>query len=215
MLWVNIVAQLRVRINRSQGDLQGERLPSGNCYGDVAITAGSCAAFRSTPNARYRRQCQRSPPAAGRSSAAGRRAEPPAAASPSAPTPDPSHRSHRSRSGAHSRLGCNAEAGFRGGRRSNATRASTTDADARLFRNSRGAGAILCFMGHALMENRTGLIVQAELARACGHAERRATLDMVHRHARPLAISRGSKLPSRWRGTSISNAPPRSSASCG
>jgi hypothetical protein len=31
-----------------------------------------------------------------------------------------------------------------------------------------GAGAILCFMGHALMENRTGLIVQAELAWACG-----------------------------------------------
>jgi hypothetical protein len=38
-------------------------------------------------------------------------------------------------------------------------------------------------MGHALMENRTGLIVQAELARACGHAERRAALDMIRRHA--------------------------------
>jgi len=77
----------------------------------------------------------------------------------------------------------NAEVDFRGERRSNATHASTTDPDARLFRKSRGTGAILCFMGHTLMENRNGLIVQAELTRACGHAERRAALDMIHRHS--------------------------------
>src|SRR5690606_40332168 len=39
------------------------------------------------------------------------------------------------------------------------------------------------FMGHTLMENRSGLIVQADLTRADGHAERRAALDMIHRHS--------------------------------
>jgi transposase len=77
----------------------------------------------------------------------------------------------------------NAEVDFRGEKRSNATHASTTDADARLFRKSQGTGAMLCFMGHTLMENRNGLIVQADLTRANGHAERQAALDMIHRHS--------------------------------
>ena len=38
-------------------------------------------------------------------------------------------------------------------------------------------------MGHALMENRCGLIVQGDLTQADGHAERRAALDMIHRHS--------------------------------
>lgn len=37
-------------------------------------------------------------------------------------------------------------------------------------------------MGHALMANRNGLIVQEDLKQADGHAERRAALDMIHRH---------------------------------
>jgi hypothetical protein len=37
---------------------------------------------------------------------------------------------------------------------------------------------MLCFMGHALMENRSGLIMQGDLTRADGHAKRRAALDM-------------------------------------
>jgi transposase len=77
----------------------------------------------------------------------------------------------------------NAEVDFRGEKRSNATHASATDPDARLYRKSPGAGAMLCFMGHALMENRSGLIVQADLTRACGHAERRAALAMIDRQA--------------------------------
>ena len=77
----------------------------------------------------------------------------------------------------------NAEVDFRGERRSNATHASTTDPEARLFKKSPGTGAILCFMGHSLMENRSGLIVQAELTRADGRAERKAAIDMLHRHA--------------------------------
>jgi len=77
----------------------------------------------------------------------------------------------------------NAEVDFRGEKRSNATHASTSDPDARLFKKSPGTGAMLCFMGHTLMENRNGLIVQADLTRADGHAERRAALDMIHRHS--------------------------------
>lgn len=77
----------------------------------------------------------------------------------------------------------NAEVDFRGEKRSNATHASTTDPEARLYKKSPGTGAMLCFIGHALMENRSGLIVQGELTRADGHAERQAALDMIHRHS--------------------------------
>ena len=77
----------------------------------------------------------------------------------------------------------NAEVDFRGEKRSNGTHASTTDPDARLYKKSPGTGAILCFMGHALMENRNGLIVQGDLTQADGKAERKAALDMIHRHA--------------------------------
>jgi len=77
----------------------------------------------------------------------------------------------------------NAEVDFKGEKRSNATHASTTDPEARLYKKSPGTGAALCFMGHALMENRNGLGVQGDLTQADGHAERRAALDMVHRHS--------------------------------
>jgi len=77
----------------------------------------------------------------------------------------------------------NAEVDFKGEKRSNATHASTTDPDARLYKKSPGTGAMLCFIGHALMENRNGLIVQGDLTQADGHAERKAALDMVHRHS--------------------------------
>ena len=82
-----------------------------------------------------------------------------------------------------SRQNRNAEVDLRGEKRSNVTHAATTDPDARLYKKSPGTGAMLCFIGHALMENRSGLIVQGDLTQADGHAERRAALDMVHRHA--------------------------------
>ena len=77
----------------------------------------------------------------------------------------------------------NAEVDFKGEKRSNATHASKTDPDARLYKKSPGTGAMLCFMGHALMENRNGLIVQGDLTQAEGHAERKAALNMIHRHS--------------------------------
>jgi transposase len=96
------------------------------------------------------------------------------------PEPTPSEIDPMSRPTRQSR---NADIDFRGEKRSNATHASTTDPDARLYKKSSGTGAMLCFMGHALMENRSGLIVQGDLTQADGHAERRAALDMIHRHS--------------------------------
>jgi hypothetical protein len=53
--------------------------------------------------------------------------------------------------------------------------------------------AKLCFIGHGLMENRFGLIVDSRLTRVSGHAERLAALDMVEGFAdRPAAISLGA-----------------------
>ena len=73
----------------------------------------------------------------------------------------------------------NAERDFRGEKRSNATHASTTDPDARLFKKARGQAAKLCHMGHVLMENRNGLVVDAILTHATGSAEREAALTML------------------------------------
>jgi transposase len=75
--------------------------------------------------------------------------------------------------------GRNAEVDFRGEKRSNATHASTTDPDALLYRKSPGASAKLCYMGHVLMENRNGLVVDAETTRVSGYAERLAALEMI------------------------------------
>jgi transposase len=73
----------------------------------------------------------------------------------------------------------NGERDFRGERRSNATHASTTDPDARLYRKARGQAAKLCYMGHLLMENRNGLVVDTETTHATGTAEREAAEAMV------------------------------------
>ncbi len=89
--------------------------------------------------------------------------------------------------------GRNAEADFRGQKRSNETHASTTDPDARLYRKGQGKEAKLCFMGHGLMENRHGLLIDACLTLADGHAERVAALHMIEPHAdRPQAITLGA-----------------------
>ena len=89
--------------------------------------------------------------------------------------------------------GRNAEVDFRSQKRSNETHASTTDPEARLYRKSAGTGAKLCFMGHALMENRNGLIVDAVLTPANGQSERVAALAMIEPRAdRARAITLGA-----------------------
>jgi transposase len=89
--------------------------------------------------------------------------------------------------------GRNAEVDFKGHKRSNETHESTTDPEARLYRKGLGMEARLCFIGHTLMENRTGLIVDTRLTAADGHAERIAALSMIEPRAdRPCAITLGA-----------------------
>ena len=76
----------------------------------------------------------------------------------------------------------NAEVDFHGQKRSNATHASTTDPEARLYRKGRGKEAKLSFMGHAMTENRHGLVVATEMTQATGTAEREAAKTMINAH---------------------------------
>jgi transposase len=79
--------------------------------------------------------------------------------------------------------GRNLERDFHGERRRNDTHASTTDPDARLFRKGRNKEAKLCHLGHLLMDNRHGLIVDAMVTPATGTAEREAAEAMLGRQA--------------------------------
>jgi transposase len=89
--------------------------------------------------------------------------------------------------------GRNGEVDFKGEKRSNETHASTTDPDARLYRKGAGMESKLAFLGHALMENRAGLIVNACLTPADGHGERNAALAMIEPLAnRPTGITLGA-----------------------
>jgi transposase len=75
--------------------------------------------------------------------------------------------------------GRNAERSFHKEKRSNETHRSTTDPDARLYKKGDGQPAKLCYMGHALMENRHGLAVGGGISQATGTAEREMALDLV------------------------------------
>jgi len=75
--------------------------------------------------------------------------------------------------------GRNSEVDFKGEKRKNQTHQSTTDPEARLLKKGKGKEAKLCFMGHALMENRSGLVVDSRLTQATGTAERNAALEMI------------------------------------
>jgi transposase len=74
----------------------------------------------------------------------------------------------------------NPEVNFRGEKRSNDTHASRTDPDSRLARK-KGTESKLAYMANALMENRNGLIVGAEVLHATGTAECEAALLMLDR----------------------------------
>jgi transposase len=89
-----------------------------------------------------------------------------------------------------SRGGRNGEVDFKGEKRSNDTHESTSDPEARLYRQGAGMEATLCFIGHGLMENRSALIVDTRVTAADGHAERIAALAMLEPRAdRPRAVT--------------------------
>jgi transposase len=68
---------------------------------------------------------------------------------------------------------------FRGEKRSNATHQSTTDPDAQLVRKSKGQAALLAYRGHVLMENRHGLVVQAQATQIVGASEPATALGLA------------------------------------
>ena len=91
--------------------------------------------------------------------------------------------------------GGNPTVNFHGQRRTNATHQSTTDPDARLYKKARGREARLGYLGHVLMEHRSGLIVRATVTPADGYGERDAALvmleDLPGRHRISLAADKG------------------------
>jgi transposase len=78
--------------------------------------------------------------------------------------------------------GRNPSVNFRGQKRSNQTHQSPVDPEARLCRKGDGQPALLCHSGHALMENRNGLILQVAVDEANGLAEREQALAMLDAH---------------------------------
>ncbi len=90
-----------------------------------------------------------------------------------------SHKSFRAKDGTGKPPGLGGDVDFRGEKRKNQTHESTTDPDARMYTKSSGSQAKLSYMGHVLMENRNGLLLQTFLTEATGRAERDAALLMV------------------------------------
>ena len=75
--------------------------------------------------------------------------------------------------------GRNPDVDFHGEKRCRDTHESKTDKDALLFRKSKGTPSELAYLGHLLMENRNGLVVNARVTQATGTAEREAAVDMA------------------------------------
>lgn len=88
--------------------------------------------------------------------------------------------------------GRNAERGFHKEKRSNETHRSTTDPEARLYKKGDGQPAKLCYIGHALMENRHGLAVDGGVTQASGTAEREAALAMLDRRSARGRVTLGA-----------------------
>ena len=82
--------------------------------------------------------------------------------------------------------GSDAGQNFHGHKRSNQTHECKTDPDAKLYRKSSGSEARLSYLGHTLVENRSGLIVGTYLTQADGHAERDAALLMLYAKRKKL-----------------------------
>src|ERR1700688_1729191 len=90
-----------------------------------------------------------------------------------------SQKSFRPKDGGKDGFGDGDGTDFHGQKRSNETHESTTDADARLYKKSYGKESKFSYLGHALVENRNGLIAAAMVTHADGFAERDAALLML------------------------------------
>ena len=91
--------------------------------------------------------------------------------------------------------GRNAERNFHKEKRSNETHQSTTDPEARLYKKGDGQPAKLCYMGHALMENRHGLAVGGGISHATGTAGGKPRLQVGGQRDRPAKPGRAAERP--------------------
>lgn len=85
----------------------------------------------------------------------------------------------------------NRDVNFRGEKRTNDTHQSTTDPEARLYKKAKGHEAKLSYLGHVLIENRHGLVVDACVTHSTGTAEREAALEMVRGRRGTLGGDKG------------------------
>jgi len=88
-------------------------------------------------------------------------------------------KSFRPKDGPRPPVGRNQERDFHGEKFSNETHVSTTDPEARLYKKSKNKESRISYLGHALMENRNGLIIDGVITQATGTAERDAAVEMV------------------------------------
>lgn len=73
---------------------------------------------------------------------------------------------------------------FRGEQRKNDTHESTTDPEARLYKKSAGSEAKLSYLGHIMIDNQNGLVVETSYTQSNGTAEREAAVNMVTKFKR-------------------------------
>jgi transposase len=95
-----------------------------------------------------------------------------------------SMKSYRPKDGGGSGPDAGGERDFKGERRRNDTHESTTDPEAKLKRKGPGKEAKLCFAGHALMDNRQGLMTDVSVTAAVGVSEAQAALALLARQRR-------------------------------
>jgi len=77
---------------------------------------------------------------------------------------------------------------------------SKTDPDARLYKKATADKSVPSYLGHALMENRNGLVVAAQASRSAAAAEREAAQVMVDRVVKARRSVHPGKR-SRWEQT--------------
>ena len=95
-----------------------------------------------------------------------------------------SMKSFRPKDGGGSGPDAGGDRNFKGERRRNDTHASTSDPEAKLLRKALGKEAKPCFGGHALMDNRHGLISDVCLTASVGVTESAAALALLTRQRR-------------------------------
>ena len=80
---------------------------------------------------------------------------------------------------------------FRGEKRGNETHQSTTDPECRLYRKG-GQESLLSYLGHVMMENRNGLVIQARVSQSTGTAERDVAIEMIRDRGGRRSITLGA-----------------------